>query len=480
MEKTLQKANCHFMKTEEGHYLLFKGNTLALFEADQIAFDILQLNCPVDESQIILALSDLYAVKDIVEGVEELRKWRVLFELEDIGRKSEASEESTTDLKSAIGGLWLCVTNDCNLRCKYCAAGHGLFGGEPALMTKEIAKRAISMLFQKPNGRPHRETITFIGGEPLLNFEVIRFTVELSQELASPNGSNVSFAMDTNGTILTDEMIEFLSKNRVDVVFSIDGPEEIQDKNRRFADGSGTYKVVIQNLKRWLKATRHPCRIQSTFADVADMEGSIDHFFELGIQTVIANPAVKTRFSLQKVNPSLVEENKIVETYRKMGKHFLNTLLQEKPKALFSTAQIMNKVHSCIRKGPGCGAGASIAVDSWGNIYPCQGMVGWSDYKLGDVFAGIDESSRQSFIQRKNTLVAKCRGCWALNVCGAACIATAISNGILNMDYPSIECDLRKRLAEVAIQTYAELMKITPALAEKYFTGRVFGSKKCC
>ncbi len=480
MEKMLQKANCHFMKTGEGHWLLFKGNTLALLEADQIAFNILQATYPIEEPNLISAFSHAYSAENISDTIEELKKWKVLFECERMTPSNEIVKQPREDSKLAIGGLWLCISNDCNLRCKYCAAGHGLFGGKPALMTKEVAKRAIDMLFQESDMKRDRVIITFMGGEPLLNFEVMKFSMGYSQELARKDGARCIFAMDTNGTVLTDEMIEFLSKNRADVVFSIDGSQEIQDENRPFADGKGSYEVAIQNLKKWVKATGLPCRIQSTFPDVGDMERSVMHFFDLGMRMVIANPAMKTKFSFQKTNPSQAEEDHIVETYRKMAKYFLNTLIQKKPKNLFSTSQIMQKIHSRTRRGAGCGAGISIAVDSLGDIYPCQGMVGWSDYKLGNVFTGIDGTIRQNFIRQKSALVAKCRGCWAINVCGAACIATAISNDILDKDYPSVECQLRKRLAEVAIQTYVEATEGTPDLAEKYFSGRFRTSEKCC
>ncbi len=446
-----------------------------MIETDRVAHDVLQCDFPGTPQDMIANCSQRHRRGDVLSAIRELRKWHVLFTERDVVRFRDTLTEAASPPKRQEGPtvpVWLCVSNDCNLRCEYCSAGFGRFGGEPALMSKETARKAIEFLIGGRDMRGGRLDLVLIGGEPLINFEVVRFAIDFVEEFVRVNNATYRVGLNTNGTVLTDEMITYLSKRPVDMVFSIDGPDQVHNKNRRFPDGNESYMIVAANLKRWLAATGRPCRVQATITDISDMEAAIKHFYEIGIRTVLANPALKTRYSRVESNPSATEEDEIVSVYRSMAQVFIETVRRGDPRALFSTIQLMGKIHRREATGPGCGAGNPGVVDSYGNIYPCQGMVGWKEYKLGDVISGADEIARARFIEQRNALVGKCFGCWAQSICGAACIATAIANGILDAEYPSVECDLRKRMAEIAIETYAELMATAPEAADKLLGAR--------
>lgn len=453
-----EKKEYHLFR-KKGITLLFTIRDMRLFWADDIVEKVLSLPSPLSEQSAIHALPDVQK-EDVTTALDELSQCGVLSIVgEDIiGEKVTVSQtQDTGDLP--INGVWLVVSQDCNLRCTYCSAGYGTFGSDPTMMTKVVAQKAADLLIDREHEYPmNKKMLVFVGGEPLLNFPVIKFTVEYLMEQTH---QLPKMGMDTNGTVITKEQMRFFIENNFDVTFSIDGNAQMHNANRFFPDGRGSYDIVSRNFRDYVKLKsdltgKGGARVQLSLPDGKHLRKAVRHLISLGATVFVANPTGSSYF-LQKKYP--LSRSNMLSFYREfetLNDEFLRREYGKDKHLLFNaTATMLEKIH---KRGAavGCGAGYSIAISAHGKIYPCQGLVGMDEFLIGDINNGINVDKRREFIYNKINFERKCNTCWARTLCRAACIAAAFVDETVDDIHaePTERCELYRKYIETGLYTY--------------------------
>lgn len=351
-----------------------------------------------------------------------------------------------------VKALCLHVAHACDLTCSYCFAGQGKFKGESALMSAETAKRAIDFLIANSGDRRNLE-VDFFGGEPLLNFDVVKETVAYAREIEKQNGKNFRFTLTTNGTGLTDEIIDFANREMHNVVLSLDGRKEIHDRERKTHDGKGSYDVSVPNFQKLVKKRGNKnYYIRGTFTHYnPDFLKDIEHMLSLGFSELSMEPVVcdkDSRFHLNEQDLSVV-----LTEYEKLAELMLRRYKEGK-KFTFYHYMLDLKGGPCIYKRiSGCGSGSEyFAVTPTGELYPCHQFVGDKKYLMGNIYDGIENSDLREDFERCNIYSKEeCRECWARLYCSGGCVANAYhDSGDINGIYED-GCTLFKKRIECAI-----------------------------
>lgn len=400
--------------------------------------------------EVVEKLSSKYAVDDIKEAYEEisfLAEKDALFSTD-----MYAGVVKHWNKESVIKALCLHITHDCNMRCKYCFAGTGEYGGKRSFMSSEVGKKAIDFVIEKSKDRKNIE-IDFFGGEPLMNFDVVKDIVEYGKERAKESGKVFRFTITTNGLMLNDEIAGYINENMGNVVLSIDGRKEKHDFMRPKVGGQGTYDDILPKYKK-LADSRNQDNyyVRGTFtANNLDFSEDVTHLADLGFEQISVEPVVlpdEHEFALKEEHiPKLCSEyDKLAEEYlkrRKNGKgfNFFHFMID------FSQGPCVYKRLS------GCGAGHEyVAITPDGDIYPCHQFVGNEQFKMGNVFDGkMDADIRESFVKSNVYTKEKCADCWAKFYCSGGCSANAYNfNGDINKPY-EIACELQRKRVECAM-----------------------------
>ena len=352
--------------------------------------------------------------------------------------------------KPVIKAMCLHAAHDCNLRCKYCFANGGEYPGKRSLMSTEIAFSAIDFLMAN-SGTRHNLEVDFFGGEPLLNFEMVKNTVKYGREIEKKFNKNIRFTMTTNAYNVTDEMAAFINKEMKNLVISIDGRKEIHDYMRPDAGGHPTYEIIVKNAKKLLKNRNgKEYYIRGTYtAKNLDFTNDVMAIAELGFDSISIEPVVSaTEIGLKEEHlPLLKKEYEILarefEKRQKAGKGFT-----------FFHFMVDLTSGPCLNKRlRGCGAGIEyVAVTPNGDIYPCHQFADQPDFLLGNVKSGIN---RPDIVKRfsDNHVFSKpeCSSCWAKYYCSGGCAANAFfENGDISKPH-KISCELEKKRLETAI-----------------------------
>lgn len=436
-------------------YILLDVNSGAVHIIDEIIFDILDIFDGENDLKVIPALSKKYAPAEIVEALSELH------ELIDAGELFAPDIEVPPTFKSVgiVKSLCLMVAQDCNLRCKYCFGDEGTYGHR-AIMSEETGRAAVDFIIKNSGLRRHCE-IDFFGGEPLLNFKTVKAVTEYVREREQATGKIFKLTLTTNGMLLDDKKIEWLNKNNISLVLSLDGREKVHDAMRPDISGKGSYDRVVKNFQKlvesrngdnyYLRGTYTNKNLDFT-NDVVSMYN--DGFDVLSIEPVVLkdSPLALTEEHL----PRIFEEyDKLTETYlkyRKLGKGFFffhfNVDLSNGP---------------CVAKRlAGCGAGHEyFAVAENGDLYPCHQFVGRGKYNLGNVFDGLNEDSKHwtKYFRESHVLnKPKCQDCWAKYFCSGGCHANAdLFHNDIRKPY-EVGCEIQKKRLECAIYIQAKIL----------------------
>ncbi len=358
-----------------------------------------------------------------------------------------------------IKAICLHVAHDCNLRCEYCFAGTGDFGGDRSLMSPEVGKQAINFVLEK-SGRRHHCEVDFFGGEPLVNFPVVKQLVDFGRREAAKIGKTIKFTLTTNAVLLDAEVREFLANNDISVVLSLDGRKEINDKMRPGINGSGSYDEIVPNIQEFITANPNPSPyalgnyyyVRGTYTHHnLDFDRDVVHMADLGCKQISVEPVVagpEDEYAFLDQDLPVLEKS-----YERLAEEYL---------ARKGTAQEFNFFHFNLElgKGPclpkrlsGCGAGHEyLAVSPSGNLYPCHQFVGKEQFKVGDIFSGqlnLDLAARfrSAHIYNKP----ECRDCWARFFCSGGCHAAAYTfNKDLTKPY-ALGCKLQRKRLECAM-----------------------------
>ena len=352
----------------------------------------------------------------------------------------------------SIKALCLHVAHTCNLNCSYCFASQGKYHGERALMSLETGKRAIDFLIEN-SGYHKNLDIDFFGGEPLMNWDVCKELVKYGREQEKIHGKNIRFTLTTNGVLLNDEVTEFCNKEMHNVVLSLDGRKEVNDRFRVDMAGNGSYDRIVPNFQKFVeKRGSKSYYMRGTFTHHnTDFVNDIKHMLDLGFTELSMEPVVTDPSS-----PSALTEEDLpvlFEQYEELAKLMVKRYNEGKPFTFYHYMLDLTCGPCIYKRVAGCGSGTEyLAVTPWGDLYPCHQFVGDPNYKMGDIYTGVTATeTRDKFAACNAYSRPECRDCWAKLYCSGGCAANSYhATGDIQGVY-EYGCKLFKKRIECAI-----------------------------
>ncbi len=452
------------------HQYKFNGRNIvldvcsgAVHVVDDPTYDIISMFETNDLETIKKAVTEKYKDRDDVTEKDIENCYAQLLEMQKNGQlfTSDAFEPMAGTLKARTSGvvkaLCLHIAHTCNLNCSYCFASQGKYHGERALMSYEVGKRALDFLIENSGTRRNLE-VDFFGGEPLMNFDVVKQLVAYARSIEKEKNKNFRFTLTTNGVLVDDDVIEFSNREMSNVVLSLDGRKEVHDRYRVDYAGNGSWEKIVPKFQKFVNARggkNYYMRGTFTHANpdfLEDIKTMLDlGFSELSMEPVVAasdDPA------------ALTEEDKpvVMKQYEDLAKLMLERDKEGKP-FTFYHYMIDLKGGPCIYKRiSGCGSGTEyMAVTPWGDLYPCHQFVGDEKFKLGDIWSGVNNKKIQDEFASCNVYAREeCRDCWARLYCSGGCAANAYhATGSVKGVY-KYGCDLFKKRMECAIAVAVE------------------------
>ncbi len=451
----------------DGHDFLYLTPNSAIFEIDPETKEILEHNFSSQE----ISQEEFFSR---VDGSDEEN--REFFEglvnrgvLVKANGEAFAKPTGTGQATIPLKTLVLHVTEACNLGCRYCY--HSQSGHAPrktgGAMSSEVAQQAIDFLFEH-SGNLEEVVLVFFGGEPLLNFDLIVFAAKYARDKALEKGKKISFAITTNGTLLTDKAIRFLHENKIGVTVSIDGFEEAHDRFRRFPDGTPSYQVILPRIKNLLRlAQEKPVVARVTVAgDSKDVPEILDHLLDLGFSEAGFAPVTTPDTSYQLNAEGM---NQLLEQFGNLSDKFLKIARKGDFFGFTNLIDLLVVLHEGEVRNYPCGAGLGLfAADPEGQLYICQRLTGESSCLMGDIFKGFDRSKVETF--REQAEIGQrdiCKTCWVRTICAGGCYHEAMvrEGGLTkpNLHY----CDWIKTWVDMGLAVYARLTLDCPEYLEK-------------
>ncbi len=434
-------------------------NSGAVHIVDDIAFDILDcIGEEIDEfpsREIIECLLNKYNRSELMDTYDELyelyKDGQIFFE--DVYEEFANITENTP-----IKAMCLNVAHDCNLRCEYCFASKGDFGKGRILMSLETGKKAIDFLI-KNSGNRHNLELDFFGGEPLMNFDVVKKIVEYARSIEKKYNKNFRFTITTNGLLLTDEIIDFINSEMSNVVLSLDGRKEINDLLRVTPNKKGCYDIIVPKYQKLVESRKDKdYYVRGTFTKHnLDFANDIIHMADLGFKNISIEPVV----SDPKLDYSIREEDlkRVFEEYENIAKEIIERKKSGKSFNFFHFIIDLEQGPCAIKRLRGCGCGNEyVAVTPHGDIFPCHQFVGYDNWKIGNLNEEtFDYKMKDKFSKTNIYSKQDCKKCWAKFYCSGGCNAN-------NMQYEGdilkshkIACELEKKRVECAIMINAAL-----------------------
>lgn len=410
------------------------------------------------EKAVLLGLSGKYPEGDIKEALEEIRELKengLLF-TEDI------YEQYVTDFKSrktVVKALCLHVAHDCNLGCRYCFAEEGEYHGRRAIMSYEVGKKALDFLIENSGNRRNLE-VDFFGGEPLMNWEVVKKLVAYGRSREKECNKNFRFTITTNGMLLNDEVTEFVNREMANVVLSIDGRREVNDRMRPTRNGKGSsYDIIMPKFKKFAKERGDKSYyIRGTFTRYnLDFAEDVLHFADEGFDQISVEPVVAP----PEADYSIREEDlpQILAEYDKLAKEFIRRKKEGRGFNFFHFMIDLSQGPCVAKRLSGCGSGTEyLAVTPWGDLYPCHQFVGQEEFLLGSVDTGVTNAKVRDEFKLCNVYAKeKCRNCFARFYCSGGCAANSWNFHGSITDAYDIGCEMQKKRIECAIMIKAAL-----------------------
>ena len=425
---------------------------------DDVAYDIISLFETTSREDILAAMKDKYLGTDGITEADIEECYDDVVSLKDSGKlfAPDTFEPMAGHLKAKTSGvikaLCLHIAHTCNLNCSYCFASQGKYHGERAVMSFEVGKQALDFLIANSGSRRNLE-VDFFGGEPLVNFQVVKDLVAYARSIEKEHGKNFRFTLTTNGLLIDEDVIEFANRECHNVVLSLDGRKEIHDRFRVDYAGNGSWDRIVPKFQQLVKARNgQGYYMRGTFTHanpdfLKDIQVMLDlGFNELSMEPVVAAPD----------DPSaLTEEDKaiVMEQYEKLAMLMLDKDKEGKPFTFYHYMIDLTGGPCIYKRISGCGSGTEyMAVTPWGDLYPCHQFVGEEKFKLGDVWKGVDNTEIQNeFLECNVYARPECRDCWARLYCSGGCAANAYhATGSVKGVY-KYGCDLFRKRMECAI-----------------------------
>lgn len=427
---------------------------------DDVAYDIIEMYKSRSADEICAAVCEKYPdvtrsdVLECLDDVAELEREHKLFTPDDY-------EQLAADYKGSshvIKALCLHVAHTCNLNCSYCFASQGKYHGERAIMSFDVGKRALDFLVENSGDRRNLE-VDFFGGEPLMNWQVVKDLVAYARSIEKDAGKNFRFTLTTNGVLLDDEVTDFCNREMHNVVLSLDGRKEVNDRFRVDVAGNGSYDRIVPNFQRFVaKRGDKSYYMRGTYTHYnTDFTNDLFHMADLGFTELSMEPVV-----CAPGDPcALTEEDfpVLCEQYEILAKDMLRRWREGKP-ITFYHYMVDLKHGPCIYKRvTGCGSGTEyMAVTPWGELFPCHQFVGDPKYSLGNIWDGVTNAAVQGEFRACNAYSRPdCKDCWARLYCSGGCAANSYhATGSIGGVY-EYGCRLFKKRMECAIMLQAAM-----------------------
>lgn len=441
-----------------GYNIVLDTCSGAVHAVDEVAYDIIADYEKKPQDVIVKELLEKYKDRDDVteedlrlcmEDVEYLKQNGKLYTPDTFADMAGTFKERSGNV---IKALCLHVAHTCNLNCSYCFASQGKYHGDRALMSLEVGKRALDFLIENSGTRRNLE-VDFFGGEPLMNWDVVKELVAYAREQEKIHNKNFRFTLTTNGMLIDDDVIEFANKEMSNVVLSLDGRKEIHDKTRVDYAGNGSYDKIVPKFQKMVAARggkNYYMRGTFTHAN-PDFTKDVFHMADLGFTELSMEPVVGAPDDPSSLTAEDLEIVK--EQYEILAKEMLKRE-KEGQGITFYHYMLDLKEGPCIYKRiSGCGSGTEyMAVTPWGDLYPCHQFVGEESYKLGDIWNGVtNHELREKFRCCNAYARPECADCWAKLYCSGGCAANAYhaSGSIRGIYEPG--CELFRKRIECAI-----------------------------
>ena len=449
-----------------GYNIVMDVNSGCVHVLDDIVYNIIPvveglLKENMDKDLIraaVLSMEDIaYDGEQVSEALDEI------FELKDNDMLFTEDEyegyiDAFKNRETVVKALCLHIAHDCNLACRYCFAGKGEYNGDKALMSFDVGKKALDFLVRSSGNRRNLE-VDFFGGEPLMNWQVVKDLVAYGRSLEEPYNKRFRFTLTTNGVLLNDEILEFANKEMSNIVLSIDGRKEVHDYMRPHRGGQGSYDEIVPKFRK-VAESRDEMNyyVRGTFTqNNLDFAADVIHLADLGFKQISVEPVVAKPTE----EYALKEENipRLMEEYDKLAREIIR---RRKEGNGFNFFHFMINLEGgpCVAKRlSGCGSGTEyLAVTPWGDLYPCHQFVGNEKFLMGNVDTGVTNTELRDMFRNSNVYTKeKCRNCFAKFYCSGGCAANAYNfHGNINDAY-DLGCELQRKRVECAIMIKAAL-----------------------
>ncbi|MCI8875650.1 MAG: thioether cross-link-forming SCIFF peptide maturase [Lachnospiraceae bacterium] len=438
-----------------GYNILLDVSSGAIHVVDDVVYDVVMLWESLNQEEIFDKLKGRYDGEELSEAIEEVA---ALVKEGELFTKDQY-EGYVSDFKkrpTVVKALCLHIAHDCNLACKYCFAEEGEYHGRRALMSFEVGKAALDFLIANSGSRRNLE-VDFFGGEPTLNFQVVKDLVAYGREQEKLHNKNFRFTLTTNGVLLSDEIMEFANKEMANVVLSIDGRKEVNDNMRPFRGGQGSYDVIVPKFLKFAESrNQENYYVRGTFTHHnLDFSKDVLHLADLGFKQISVEPVV----AKETESYAIKEEDlpRLLEEYDILAAEMAKRKKEGNPFTFFHFMIDLEGGPCVAKRLSGCGSGTEyLAVTPWGDFYPCHQFVGNEDFCMGNVKTGITRTDiRDSFKSCNVYAKEKCRECFARFYCSGGCAANSYNfHGDIHNAY-SIGCELEKKRVECAIMLKA-------------------------
>ena len=399
-----------------------------------------------------------YPEDEVDEALLEIQE---LIDAEELYTK-DVYQDYVADFKkreTVVKALCLHIAHDCNLGCKYCFAEEGEYHGRRALMSFEVGKKALDFLIANSGNRRNLE-VDFFGGEPLMNWEVVKQLVEYGRSKEEANNKRFRFTITTNGMLLSDELMDFCNRAMSNVVLSLDGRKEVNDFMRPTRNGRGSsYDIIVPKFQRFARSRAgKDYYVRGTFTrNNLDFSEDVKHFADLGFDRMSIEPVVAAPDEPY----SIREEDlpKILEEYDKLAVEYIKRKKEGRGFTFFHFMIDLNQGPCVAKRLSGCGSGTEyLAVTPWGDFYPCHQFVGREEFVMGKVETGITRTDIRDEFKLCNVYAKeKCRSCFARFYCSGGCAANSYNFHGCITDAYDIGCEMQKKRIECAIMIKAAL-----------------------
>lgn len=440
-----------------GYNIVLDVNSGSVHVVDDLSYEIIAMYEENDRQAVVERLKADYAEEDIAEAYDEVTSLKTdgLLFTEDIYR------QYITDFKkrkTVVKALCLHIAHDCNLACKYCFAGKGEYNGEKALMSLEVGKKAIDFLIDNSGKRRNLE-VDFFGGEPLMNWEVVKEIVRYGRSKEKEYDKNFRFTLTTNGVLINDEIIEFANKEMSNVVLSLDGRKEVNDRMRPFRNGKGSYDLIVPKFKKFAESRNQTnYYVRGTFThDNLDFSEDVIHYADLGFKQMSMEPVVGEDDEKYAIRQE--DLPKIMGEYDKLAREYIKRHKEGNGFNFFHFMIDLQQGPCVAKRLSGCGSGTEyLSVTPWGDLYPCHQFVGQEEFLLGNVFDGIVRQDICDEFKMCNVYAKeKCSNCFARYYCSGGCAANSYKFHGSITDAYDIGCEMQRKRIECSIMIKAAL-----------------------